>query len=326
MDVGGVAEPCYALGVRLVFMGSPEFAVPSLKALARALPVVGVVTQPDRPAGRGRPLRPPAVKTCADLLGLPSVQPERVQDPALLDQVRDWAPDLIVVAAYGQILRTPLLELPPLGCVNVHASLLPRWRGAAPVQAAIMAGDTMTGVTIMQMDAGMDTGPILSQREVPINQDDTGSRLSERLAGVGAALLMETLPGYLNGEIEPIPQDDSRATHAPLLRKVDGEMDFTLPATALARHIRAYDPWPGSFFLWQGLRFAVRAAHAAPSTSLEPGRVLLIDRLPAVTTGEGALVLDLIQPAGKRVMTGAEFARGAPRFLEARLSPPAGLL
>ena len=200
---------------RIVFMGSPEFALPSLTALARDFQVVGVVTQPDRPAGRGRELTPPPVKTLAQQFGLPIIQPERLKEPAAQQQLQDWAPDVIVVAAFGQILRSAVLGLPPHGCINVHASLLPRWRGAAPVQAAILNGDGETGITIMCMDAGVDTGGILSQRSQRIAPEDTGGSLSQRLAELGAALLVDTLPGYLRGDIQPQPQVDAVATYAP---------------------------------------------------------------------------------------------------------------
>ena len=205
--------------VRTVFMGSPEFALPSLQALTQTLPVVGVITQPDRPAGRGRVLTAPPVKLLAQSLGLPVIQPERMREPAAMEQLLAWAPDLIVVAAFGQILRPTVLDLPEYGCINVHASLLPRWRGAAPIQAAILVGDECTGVTIMRMDPGIDTGPILNQQSLPILPDDTTLSLSERLATLGAQLLMETLPAYLLGELQPQPQPDTGATYAPMLKK-----------------------------------------------------------------------------------------------------------
>ena len=193
---------------RVVFMGSPEFSVPSLQALSAHYKVVGVVTQPDRPAGRGQTLTPPPVKALALQLGLPSIQPQKLRLPEAMQQLRDWKPDLIVVTAFGQILRPEVLDLPAYGCVNVHASLLPRWRGAAPINAAILHGDPQSGVTIMRMEAGVDTGPLISQRAIAIQPGETAAGLAERLAALGADLLVETLPGYLSGELAPQPQDE----------------------------------------------------------------------------------------------------------------------
>ncbi len=296
-------------------MGSPEFALPTLRALAERYPVVGVVTQPDRPAGRGRRLSPPPVKTLAESLGLPVIQPPRLGEEEAMSRLHAWAPDLIVVAAFGQILRPKVLDLPPFGCLNVHASLLPRWRGAAPVQAAILQGDDQSGVTIMKMDAGVDTGPILNQRALPILPDDTAGSLSQRLAQLGAELLLETLPAYLSGEITPRPQE-GEATYAPMLRKEDGMLDLTLPADALARKVRAFNPWPGAFTIWRRQALKVHLAHAVndPEAGIAeptPGARAIWEGKPAILTGHGLLVLDVVQPAGKRPMSGEEFLRGA---------------
>ena len=299
---------------RLVFMGSPEFALPTLRALAAHYPIAGVITQPDRPAGRGRALTPPPVKILAEELGLPLIQPRRLREPEAMDALQAWDPDLIVVTAFGQILRPDVLDLPPSGCINVHASLLPRWRGAAPIQAAILAGDEQTGVTIMRMDAGVDTGPLLSQAAIPILPTDTAGSLGERLAELGAELLLKTLPEYLNGDLQPAAQEEERATYAPMLKKEDGRLDFTRPAIDLARQVRAYNPWPGSFMEWQGQVLKIHQAHAFPcdpDPSLEPGRTLVMDGLPALASSHGLLVLDEVQPAGKRVMTGNVFLNGA---------------
>lgn len=298
---------------RVVFMGSPEFALPTLRALAAHYPVVGVVTQPDRPAGRGKRLTPPPVKVLAQELGLPLMQPRRLRDPEAMARLREWAPDLIVVTAYGQILRPEVLQLPRYGCLNVHASLLPRWRGASPIQHAILAGDAETGVTIMLMDEGLDTGPILRQRATPVGPEETAGQLSARLAEMGADLLIETLPDYLAGALQPQPQDDSRATYAPLLKKEDGRLDFTRPAAYLARQVRAFDPWPGTFTNWEGQILKVKRAYAVAAPSPGPGVRLVHEGLPAVGTGEGVLVLVEVQPAGKRAMSGADFLRGAGR-------------
>jgi methionyl-tRNA formyltransferase len=296
---------------RIIFMGSPEFALPSLRALANSYPVIGVVTQPDRPAGRGRTLTPPPVKSLAQEYGLPMIQPRRLREPQAMTQLRDWQPDVIVVAAFGQILKPDVLELPPYGCVNVHASLLPRWRGAAPIRAAILHGDEQAGITIMCMDPGIDTGPILNQRATPIQTDDTAETLSGRLGELGAQLLLETLPGYLDGELAPEPQDESQATYAPMLKKEDGELDFQQTAVQLSRRVRAYHPWPGAFTTWNGKMLKIQCAHPLPNTSAAPGERLIHLGLPAIGTAQGILVLDEIQPAGKKNMPGEVFLRGA---------------
>jgi methionyl-tRNA formyltransferase len=295
---------------RIVFMGSPDFALPALNALHEHHDVVGVVTQPDSLAGRGRVLRPPAIKEAAQRLGLPLIQPRRLSEDSAMQQLADWAPDLIVVAAFGQILKPAVLELPPQGCINVHASLLPRWRGAAPIHAAILNGDEETGITIMKMDPGLDTGPILSQRAIPIQEDDTGGRLFDKLARLGAKLLIETLPGYLSGRLVPVPQDESRATMAPTLKKAEGELDFSQPAEMLARTVRAFNPWPGAYTFMDGQPFKVHRAHSAQGSG-PPGQRSIHAGLPAIATGDGLLVLDKVQPAGKQAMGGADFLHGA---------------
>jgi methionyl-tRNA formyltransferase len=299
------------MSVKIVFMGSPDFAIPSLQALAGRYPIIGVVTQPDRPAGRGRTLTPPLVKRLALELGLPVIQPERLRQPEAMAQLQAWAPDLIVVAAFGQILRPVVLDLPRLGCVNVHASLLPRWRGAAPIQAALLHGDAETGVTIMRIDPGVDTGPTLSQRALPIQPDDNAGTLSQRLAVLGSELLLETLPGYLSGAFIPQPQDESGATYAPMLKKEDGQLDFSQPAEALARRVRAFNPWPGAFTTWQGQILKIRRAHTSPAPCAAPGQAAIHQGLPAFCTADGLLVLDELQPAGKKPQPGKAFLQGA---------------
>jgi methionyl-tRNA formyltransferase len=299
---------------RIVFMGSPEFALPALKRLAAQYPIAGVVTQPDRPAGRGREPKAPPVKLLAEELQLPVIQPERLKAPQAMAQLQAWAPELIVVAAFGQILRPAVLDLPRLGCINIHGSLLPRWRGAAPVQAAILNGDSTTGVTIMRMDPGVDTGPLLNQLALPILPEDTAGSLGLRMADLGAELLLETLPAYLEGACIPQAQDDSQATYAPMIKKEDGELDFTLPAQSLARRVRAFNPWPGTFMPWQGQALKVLSAHAAQVSTHQPGRRLIYSGLPAVEATNGLLVLDTVQPAGKKPMPGQDFLRGARQW------------
>jgi len=296
---------------RVVFMGSPDFALQTLKALGDHHDVVGVVTQPDRPAGRGKKLSPPAVKLLAKELGIPFIQPKRLKEPEAGSQLRTWAPEAIVVAAFGQILRQDVLDLPKHGCINVHASLLPRWRGASPIQAAILHGDKETGVTIMRMDTGLDTGPILSQRAIPIADVDTAGSLNEKLARLGAELLIETLPKYFTGELQPRRQPAEGVTNAPLLKKSDGELDLERPASELEGQVRAYNPWPGAFIRWKGATLKIHGAHALDGSSTESGTRIEYEGKPGISTGKGLLILDELQPAGKKAMSGEQFLHGA---------------
>lgn len=310
--------------MRVVFMGTPDFAVPSLLALTEVADVAGVLSQPDRPAGRGRSLQAPPVARLAHDLGLPLVQPSNPQSAESMAAVTQWAPDVIIVAAYGRILKPALLNLPPHGCVNVHASLLPRWRGASPVQAAILHGDARTGVTLMRLDPGMDTGPILAQKSTPILEDETAGELEGRLAHLGADLLQSTLPDYLLGECDLIPQDESLATHAPILKKSDGLLHFSQSAEELARQVRAFHPWPGSYFHWGKQRIVVHQASALDmAASAPPGHTLeTTDGLPAVQTSHGVLLLRIVQPSGKRPMPAEAFLNGARDFADTQLDPP----
>ncbi len=301
------------MDTRIVFMGSPEFALPSLRDLAANYQVVGVVTQPDKPAGRGRVLTPPPVKALAQELGIPVMQ-KRLREPEAFAQLQDWQPDVIVVTAFGQILRQNVLDLPPFGCINVHASLLPRWRGAAPIQYALLEGDPVTGVTIMRMDRGVDTGPVLAQQALEVLPDDTSESLSGRLAEVGAKLLVETLPGYLAGEIVPRPQEEEGATYAKMLSKEDGQLNFGLPADALARKVRAFNPWPGAYTMWQRNILKIHQAHVVQDDLTIPGEAAVIERKPAIRAVGGWLVLDEVQPAGKKTMPGEVFLRGVRRW------------
>jgi methionyl-tRNA formyltransferase len=295
-------------------MGSPDFALPTLRALDASFDVAGVVTQPDRPAGRGRKLQQPDVKVLAQSLGLPIIQPKTLKDAEAMDQLVAWSPDVIVVAAFGQILRENILNLPPYGCLNVHASLLPRWRGAAPVQAALLYDD-VTGVTIMKMDKGLDTGPILSQREFPIPEDMTAGELFDVLAQIGADLLVETLPKYVAGKIEPRPQNDEEATYAPRLKKQDGKLNFDKPAKFLARQVRAYNPWPGAYQFYDGVRLKIYQAHAEEVEGAIPGKRYVFNGRPAWGTSHGILVLDSVQAAGKTKVSGKDFLHGAKDWI-----------
>ena len=306
--------------MRTIFMGSPDFALPSLRQLMQHHEVTAVITQPDRRAGRGRMLTPPPVKELAQSYGIPVIQPTSLKQEHVLAQIKDHKPEAIIVAAYGQILPPAVLNLPIYGCINVHASLLPRWRGAAPIQAAILHGDERTGITIMKMDPGLDTGPILSQESVVIEGSVTAGELSRALADVGGKLLIRTLEKMLSGEITPQPQDDHLATHAPMLHKADGKLDFSQSADYLARQIRAFSPWPGSFMTWSGRRIGVLRAKVSKSIEPQPvGQVIQLDGIPAVATQDGALMLLQIQPSGKGPMEGTAFIRGAPGFIGADL-------
>ena len=304
-------------------MGTPAFAVPSLQRLIEVYDVVAVVTQPDRPSGRGRKVVPSPVKEVAELAGLTILQPKTLKDQAAVADLQALTPDLIVVAAFGQILRTNVLELPPHGCINVHASLLPRWRGAAPVAAAIRAGDAETGITIMKMDKGLDTGPMLSQQALTIRSDHNGETLTNDLAELGADLLRDTLPDWLAGKISPQPQDEALATLAPRIKKDEGEIDWSQDAVAIERLVRAFYPWPGTYTIWQDAPLKIISVTAMEPSSqtndLSPGTVVGAGNEVLVVTGKGSLILEQIQPAGKRPMAAADFARGASSFVGAQL-------
>jgi methionyl-tRNA formyltransferase len=296
---------------RIVFMGSPDFAVPALEALSAHYPIVGVVTQPDRPAGRGGSLKAPPVKGAALRLSLPVIQPEKLRRPEAMEALRTWAPELIVVAAFGQILRPEVLDLPKYGCINIHGSLLPRGRGAAPIQAAILAGDKETGITIMKMDPGVDTGPILTRCTIPIAPDDTAGTLFAKLAPLGATLLLETLPRYLSGELQPQPQPEEGITYVPMLKKENGRLDFTRSAIELERQIRAMSPWPGASFDFNGNLVKVMRGRTSQEISPGVGSRFAVEGFPAIGTGIGVLILDEVQPAGKKPMAGKAFLAGA---------------
>ncbi len=303
---------------RLVFMGTPDIAALVLNRLAGAFPGqwVGVISQPDRPKGRDLQLQPTPVKQLATSLGLPVWQPEKARSPESLAVLRELAPDLIVVVAYGQLLPTSLLEIPRLGCLNLHTSLLPRWRGAAPIQWSIAAGDAMTGVTVMRMDAGLDTGPMLATRTTGILETDTGVTLQDRLGHLGAELLVEVLPEYLAGHLPPAPQPAEGVTYARKITKEDGRVDWTSAAPVIARRLRAFTPWPGAFTLLPGTPQAkLLKLHAAVAVdrSGPPGQVLAADPTGIVIgCGEGALQITELQAEGGRRVTAAQFLAGHP--------------
>jgi methionyl-tRNA formyltransferase len=297
--------------MRIVFFGTPEFAVPSLRALvAEGAEVVAVVTQPDRPQGRSRSLLfSPAVKVVADELELPVLQPERPRGDLFLASLRRLSPDLGIVVAYGHILKPEVLTIPPRGMVNVHASLLPRHRGAAPIQAAILAGDAVTGVTIMQMDVGMDTGPILHQVPTPIGPDETGGELTLRLADLGSQALIEALVLIQRGDLHPVPQDDRRATQAPKVERGMARIRWTDGAESTARRIRAFDPTPGAWAMLDTMEIKLFGSRPRIEPA-EPGVILYTEPALVVGTGDGSVAIADVQPAGKRRMSASEWSRG----------------
>jgi methionyl-tRNA formyltransferase len=300
-------------------MGTPEFAVPVLEALADNHQVVGVVTQPDRVRGRGRKLAVSPVKELALEKGFEVFQPSTLRQPEVAEWLEERSPEVIVVAAFGQILPPAVLSLPPKGCINVHASLLPRHRGASPIANAILLGDDRTGVTIMVMDEGMDTGPMLDHRALSISPEDTTLSLGEKLAPLGAGALMDVLPEWMEGRLTPKEQDESATSYSRPLTKADGRMDWRLSAVELWRRVRAYHPWPGTHTYWEGKLLRISGAGLAVEAGVEgdavPGRVYDSPEGLAVATGDGGLVLKEVQLAGKRAMPAEEFLRGQRKIL-----------
>ncbi|ASR42514.1 methionyl-tRNA formyltransferase [Xanthomonas citri pv. mangiferaeindicae] len=312
--------------MRIVFAGTPDFAVPSLLAADARREVVAVYTQPDRPAGRGRTLTASPVKQAALDRGLIVRQPERLRGAEVLDALRALEPDLMVVVAYGLLLPQAVLDIPRLGCWNVHASLLPRWRGAAPIQRAIQAGDAQTGVCLMQMEKGLDTGPVLLRQSTPIAPDDTGGRLHDRLAELGAQVLADGL-GLLRAGIRPVPevQSEAGATYAHKLDKAEARLDWTRPSRALADTVRAFDPWPIAEADIAGERVRVHAAQALPlAHDRAPGTLLAAGRDGLdIACGDGALRVLRLQRAGGKVVAAADYLN-ARQDLKALVAAPAG--
>jgi methionyl-tRNA formyltransferase len=301
-----------AADVRIVFMGSPAFAVPSLRALVAAgYPVVASVSQPDRPAGRGGRVQPPLLKVAAQELGIETFQPETLRDPAVQERLSSYRADVFCVAAYGKILPAAVLAIPSRGCLNVHASLLPRWRGPSPIAAAILAGDAVTGVSIMELVLKMDAGPVILRSELPIEPGDTAGTLESRLAELGANQLVEVLPGWLSGALTAVPQDESGATYCRLISKADGQLKSSMTAIEAERAVRAYNPWPKAFVHHRDERLAIWAAHVDSSPrAAEPGTLAIIGRQPAIAFAGGWLVLEEVQRAGSRRLSGQEFFNG----------------
>lgn len=299
--------------MRIVFMGTPEFAVPSLEALlASEDQVVGVITQPDRPKGRGQQLTPSPVKVVAQRSGIPLLQPLKIRTPEFLESLAAWKPDLIAVTAFGRILHTPILSLPPMGCVNVHGSLLPKYRGAAPVQWAVINGETETGITTMLMDEGMDTGSMLLQERIPILPDDTAGTVAPRLAELGGRLLVETIRQLKAGAMTPRAQDHTQATMAPLLKKEDGIIDWTGSAQSIANRVRGMSPWPGAYTFHGQDRWNIWKAVAIQEPAQgQPGTILAGTKQSLkVATGNGVLELLEIQTANSKRMSVGQFLAG----------------
>jgi methionyl-tRNA formyltransferase len=307
--------------MRIVFIGTGEIGVPTLRALLNSeYEVVAVVTQPDKPVGREQRIEPPPIKKALVGRARPSLpaacgpgasilQPAKIKDPHTIDEIRSFTPDVIIVVAYGQILPREVLEIPRLACLNLHASLLPRWRGAAPIQAAIAAGDSETGITTMYMDEGLDTGDILLQRSVEIVPADTGGSLHDRLAQIAPETLLKSLRLLAAGNAPRTPQDSTRAIYAPKLKREDGQIDWSESAEAIERKIRAYNPWPGAFMKVGSQNLKVFSASVVDLNG-QPGEILRSEKELTFATGKGALSLAEVQLEGKRRMTAAEFLRG----------------
>ncbi|TXD32596.1 methionyl-tRNA formyltransferase [Lujinxingia vulgaris] len=308
--------------LRIVYMGTPDFAVPALNKLIESSDeVVGVVTNPDRPSGRGKKLTPPPVKVAAEAAGIEVYQPEKLRGPEVLEHLRAWNPDVIVVAAYGQILRNDVLLLPRYGCINIHASLLPAYRGAAPINWAIVRGEAESGVTIMQMERGLDTGPMLLKRKTPIEELDTAQDLHDRLAEMGAELIVDVMRLIHLDSLNPIVQDDAQSSYAPMLKKSDGEIDFRKSAREVADLIRGMNPWPGAFaFLHtpdgpQRVKLHLARAHSAATngadTGAAPGEVIRADEQGLhIACGQGYIECLTLQAPGKRALPVSDFLNG----------------
>ncbi len=303
---------------KIVFMGTPEFAVPTLKLLIENHEVIGVVTQPDRPAGRNNKLRPSPVKEVAIEAGIPVFQPKRLRNPEAIEELKQWDADFHVVVAFGQILPPAVLDLPKIAPINIHGSLLPRWRGAAPIHAAIRAGDSETGITIMIIDAGLDTGPMLTKRAIPIENGETAQTLHDKLSQIGAELLIETLPKVVSGEVKPQQQDDSLATYAPQIKKEEGQIDWSQSAQSIERLVRAFTPWPGTFTFWDGKQLKIHKGINGEGTAPH-GHVVEQNGQIAIGTGDGLYYPHEVQLAGKTRISITDFANGYSDFLGATL-------
>jgi len=300
--------------VRIVFFGTPDLAVPTLEAVAGKHEVTAVVCQPDKPQGRSKKLVPPPVKVAAEALGVPVHQPAKLNDGQFEAWLRNQAPDLCVLVAYGRILKQPILDVPKHGFINLHPSMLPKFRGPSPIQSAILEGETETGITIMRIDANMDSGDILLQHPCPIADEEDAETLTGKLAAKGAALMLDAITAIANGTATFTPQDHERATFCKMIVKDDAHIDWIAPARDIVNMVRAFVPWPVAFSTFQGDVIRIYQAHLVPHFGTEPpGTIVSVDKTGfAVATGEGALAVDRLQAPGKRVMTTAEFLRGRP--------------
>jgi methionyl-tRNA formyltransferase len=310
----------------VVYIGTPEFAVPPLQQLCRdGIPVTAVYTQPDRPGGRGRQPLPPPVKTAARALGLPVYQPASFKDSAVTAQLAEFHPEVMVVAAFGQLLPRAVLDIAPLGCVNLHPSLLPRFRGASPVAAAILAGDEFTGVSLMLLDSGMDTGPVVAQAQLPVLPADTTGSLTGKLSRLAAAMLPDVLLRLQRGEIMPRPQAAGGVSYCGTITKADGRIDWTRPAAEIWRRVRAFQPWPGSYTQWEGKQLRILEAVALQEIeSPGAGKVISLEAAPGnavygVGCGEGTLGIKRLQLEGKKAVDAVDFVRGYRDFIGAVL-------
>jgi methionyl-tRNA formyltransferase len=324
--------------LHIIYMGTPRFAVPALENLVAnrapglVLPggyeLVTVITRPDKPVGRGNEIVFSPAKQAALAHGIPVWQPGSLKRPETIEALAAYRADLFIVAAFGQILPQAVLDLPRYGTLNIHASLLPRYRGVSPISSAILQGESETGVTIMLIDAGIDTGPLLLKRSVPIAEHDTTGSLTEKLARAGAAALLEALPRWIEGTLTPQPQDEQQASYTRMVQKQDGQIDWHCPAAVLARQVRAYQPWPGAYTRWRGRLLKILAVHATPTArapaasetqSAHPGAVTLLkaggQTALLVSTGEGALVVERLQLEGKKAVSAEEFVRGYPQII-----------
>ncbi|MDZ4766792.1 MAG: methionyl-tRNA formyltransferase [Chloroflexota bacterium] len=304
---------------RIVFMGTPDFAVPTLQRLIAAHEVIGVVTQPDRPAGRGGSIQISPIKQVALDANIPVFQPEKLRRPDAIAELRQWTPEVYIVAAFGQILPQAVLDIPTHGSINLHASLLPRWRGAAPIQAAIRTGDAETGVTIMQMDAGLDTGAMLIWRALPIAADETGQSLHDKLSLLGGDLLIDALPNILSGALLPTPQDNALATFAPRIDKGEGRIDWMQTAAHIERTMRAFTPWPGTFTTWDGQLLKILTG-GTESGIIAPGLVAERGGRIAIGTSGGVFAPTRVQLEGRKPVSIDDFVRGYPAFVGSQLS------
>ncbi len=308
---------------QLAFFGTPEFAVPALQALLTLpqISTIAVVTQPDKPVGKKQVLTPPPIKILADKNHLTVLQPDKINTDILATQLKSLRPDVCVVVAYGKIIPKKLLSIPPHGWLNVHASLLPKYRGASPIQAAILNGEQKTGVTLMQIDAGLDTGPIIKQAELAVSPVETSSTLHDKLSTLGAELLRQELDNFLKGKIHPRPQNHAQATLTKIIKKEDGKIDWHNPAEYIERQIRAYTPWPGAYCWWNNKRLKIIQAQVAKENkSQSPGEVFRHDSAASVACRKGSLQLQTLQLEGKKIQPITEFLKGYPAFISSTLT------